>query len=205
MSTVSVLLWVMFGSLSEGLFLVTALGLLMASFGRTRVIRASGTAVAAALGLALALNASGQPVVALKPLVPVFDFADLRDADSEAARGAAAHTPEDAIFVVPPAFGALRIVGRRAIVVDFKAIPLQDGAMREWRDRIRFVYGEVEGGGIPALARLDQAYRSVTDSHLLEIAARYGATHALVYADSTTALPVIYADSSYKVVRLSSR
>ena len=161
--------------------------------------------MAAALGLAVALNASGEPVVALKPLVPVFDFDDLRDTDAQAARGAAAHTPEDAIFVVPPGFSVLRIVGRRALVVDFKAIPLQDGAMREWRDRMQFVYGKVEGGGFPALARLDRAYRTVTDSHLLEIAARYGATHALVYAGSTTALPVIYSDSSYKVVQLTPR
>ena len=165
-------------------------------------MKAFGTAVAAMLGLILALNVSGEPVVALKPLMPVFDIEDLRDADSEAARKVAAHTPADAIVVVPPAFGVLRIVGPRAIVVDFKAIPLQDGAMREWRERIRFLYGEVEGGGFPALARLDLAYRTVTDSHLLKIAARYGATHAMVYADSTTALPEVYADSSFKLIRL---
>jgi hypothetical protein len=111
----------------------------------------------------------------------------------------------DAIFVVPPAFGILRVVGRRALVVDFKAIPLQDGAMREWRDRMRFVYGQVEGGGFPALARLEQAYRTITDSHLRRIAARYGATHAVLFADSKTALPEVYADSSYKVVELTAR
>jgi hypothetical protein len=204
MSTVSVLLWLRFGSLSEGLFLIAALGLLVASSAATRAKRAAGTAVAGTLGLILALNASGKPVVALEPLVPAFDFKHLRDADAEAARGAAAHSPGDAIFVVPPALGVLRIVGRRALVVDFKAIPLQDGAMREWRDRMRFVYGEVEGGGFRALPRLEQAYRTITDSHLLRIAARYGATHALLYADSKTALPALYADSSYKVVQLTS-
>jgi hypothetical protein len=198
------LLWAMFGSLSEMLFLAAALGLVMAPFGNTRLMNASGTAIAAALGLALALNASGRPVIALDPLVPVFDFEDLRDADAEAARGAAAHTGADAIFVVPPALGVLRIVGRRAVVVDFKAIPLHDGAMREWRERMRFVYGQVEGGGFPALARLEQAYRTITDSHLLRIAARYGATHAVLYADSKTALPEVYADSSYRVVQLTS-
>jgi hypothetical protein len=201
----SALLWVMFGSLSEILFLAGALGLAMAWFGGTRLVKASGTAMAAALGVALALNASGRPPIALEPLVPVFDFDGLRDAEAEAARGAAANTDVEAIFVVPPAFGILRLVGRRALVVDFKAIPLQDGAMREWRERIRFVYGEVEAGGFPALARLDQAYRAVTDSHLLRIAGRYGATHALLYADSTTALPQVYADASYKVVRLTAR
>lgn len=205
MGTGSVLLWMMFGSISEILFLAGALGLAMAWFGATRLVKASGTAMAAALGVALALNASGRPLIALEPLVPVLDLDGLRDAEAEAARGAAANTGVDAIFVVPPAFGILRLVGPRALVVDFKAIPLQDGAMREWRERMRFVYGEVEGGGFPALARLDRAYRTVTDSHLLRIAGRYGATHALLYADSTTALPQVYADASYKVVRLTAR
>jgi len=203
--TVSVFLWVGFGSLSESLFLIAALGLVMASFAGSRVVKTSGMAIAATLGLVVALNVSGRPVVALEPLVPSFDFEDLRGADAQAARAAAAHSPADAIFVVPPGFGVLRIVGRRAIVVDFKAIPLQDRAMREWRDRMRFVYGEVEGGGFVAFDRLDQAYGTLTDSHLLKIAARYGATHALVYPSSTTALPVVYADSLIKVVQLTLR
>lgn len=47
----------------------------------------------------------------------------------------------DAVILSPPGFGGLRIVGERALVVDFKAFPFGDQAIREWHERVGFFYG----------------------------------------------------------------
>jgi len=39
-------------------------------------------------------------------------------------------------------------------VVDWTSIPFQEDAMREWRRRIRVVYGDAPGGGFVALQGL---------------------------------------------------
>ncbi|MCI4671408.1 MAG: hypothetical protein MRZ79_24920 [Bacteroidia bacterium] len=49
--------------------------------------------------------------------------------------------PEEAIVLSPPGFGALRVEGRRALVVDFKAFPFGDGAIIEWYNRVNSFYG----------------------------------------------------------------
>lgn len=198
-------LWLMFGSRKEGIYLVTALGLVVAFSQVRRTLKAAATLVATTFVLGLALNREGAGDVDLPSVVPVYSLADHRDMRAETARAAAKHTPPDAVFVTPPAFGVLRIIGERALVVDFKLLPLQDEGMREWRDRIRVVYGEVQGGGFTALHALEQAYRATTDVHLRELRDRYGATHAVLYSDTPTAMPVLYVNDSYRIVALSSR
>jgi hypothetical protein len=134
----------------------------------------------------------------------VFSFDDLRTPEAEAARAAALHSPADAVFVTPPHFGILRLVGRRAMVVDFEALPFQPQEMRAWRERIRDVYGDVDDGGHEAREALDRGYHQISDAHLRSLAQRYGATHAVLYADTDTALPEVYSDNRYRVVRIDA-
>jgi hypothetical protein len=142
---------------------------------------------------------------ATSALRPVLSGDDLQDSDARMARAAAAHSASDAVFVVPPNFGVLRFVGQRALVVDFKSIPFQDQHMREWRERIRQVYGDVQGGGVAANRALEEAYRKVADARLHDLAVRYGATHAVLFADTPTALPVLAVNEAYRLVRLDFR
>ena len=46
-----------------------------------------------------------------------------------------AHTPLDAIFLVPPQETDFRLYGQRAIIVNFKHIPQLSNEIRQWRDR----------------------------------------------------------------------
>jgi hypothetical protein len=138
------------------------------------------------------------------PVRPIFSPDDVQDIDARTARAAGAHTPADAVFLVPPGFSVLRIIGQRAVVVDFEATPFQDRYMREWRERIRDVYGDVDGVGFVARAQLDDAYRHVTDGRLEQLAHQYQATHAILYAETATSLPEIYANDTYRIVRLPS-
>ena len=199
------LLWLAVRAFDERVRMAAALALVVA-FCRVSARRAVAAAV---LTLVLALvvvgNRAAHPVVDFAPVRPILTLDDIRDAQADTSRAAAVHTAADAVFVVPPDFGVLRIVGQRALVVDFEAIPLLDEPMREWRERIRQVYGDVEGGGRAAIEALDGRYRTTTDAHLRELARRYGATHAILYADTATALPELYANETYRIVDLRSR
>lgn len=191
-----------FGSLNERVRLAASVVLLAAFAARSGGIRAMAGCVTVVMALAIAANRADGPALSAGPFESVFSFEDLRDVEAEAARAAARHSPADAIFVAPPAFGILRLVGQRAVVVDFEATPLQDAHMRAWRERIRDVYGEVESAGHDARAALDRQYRQITDAHLAALANRYGATHAVLYAETTTALPAVHEDRMYRIVRL---
>jgi hypothetical protein len=136
-------------------------------------------------------------------LMPIIDLKDQHNLEAETAWSVAEVTPVNALLVAPPEFGLLRIIGGRALVIDFKSIPFQDFAMKEWRQRMRNVYGDVSGGGFKAVKKLDKAYRAITDKKLLDLARLYGATHAVLYRETKTTLPEMYTNDEYRVVKLS--
>lgn len=197
----AVALWLTFGSVDERTRLTAATALLVVLSHSSRAVRTAGIVATLALVVAIARNRPDAPA-AHSPLRPIFSLGDMQDVDARMARTIATYTPSNAMLIVPPNFGVLRFVGQRALVVDFKAIPLVDGPMREWRERIRQVYGDVEGGGVVASRRLEDAYRGVTDAHLQELASRFGATHAVLFAETPTGLPQLVVDHPYRLVSL---
>jgi len=202
LALVVVPLWVVYGAPGEMIYLLAAYGLVIVFIlQRNRLCLATFPALLMLLAV-VAANRGAAPYIDVPALSPVFRLSDQHDVEAQTARAVAEHTPVDALLVVPPQFGLLRIIGERALVVDFKSIPFQDMQMREWRERMRVVYGDVEGGGFVAAAALEDAYRSITDEHLLMLAGRYGATHALLYAETETSLPVVYDNDNYRLVSL---
>jgi hypothetical protein len=197
----AVVLWMTVASESGPARLLCALGVLaVMSLPGTRPRLAGAIAALVLIGMIFANRP--QAGEGPGPLRPVVTMDDLRTPAADAARAAARLTPPDALFVAPPSFGVLRIAGPRALVVEFEAIPYQDVHMREWRERIRRVYGDVAESGHEARMALDAAYRSVSDEHLQDLAREYGATHAVLYAETPTALPELYANDQYRIVSL---
>ena len=194
-------LWAYFGTVDERVRLTIASILLVAfwqSSKKTRTVAALVT-----VSFVLALIGNGQNgLIDFSPITPIITLDDHHDVDAETARAATRESPPDALFIVPPDFGILRVIGRRALVIDFEAIPFQGQHMREWRERIRVVYGETEGGGFAARRRLQENYRRMTDARLQDLALRYGATHAVLFRDATTTLPELWSNDTYRVVRL---
>lgn len=119
-----------------------------------------------------------------------------------AARFARAETPPDTVFVVPPRLGGFRLVGRRAVVVDNKVFPFGDADMQEWYERMLFTHAGRIDGELPSLIELDANYAVIDDAHLRRVQQRYGATHALLWPRTETAMPVLYEDPAFKIVRI---
>lgn len=131
---------------------------------------------------------------------PTLRLEEAADGERRAVAFCRAALPPDAVVLTPPDLGSFRLTAQRAIVVDFKyAVPLDSG-MLEWRQRLEDCYGPVTGSGWNAAAEMDRNYRQITDSRVLMAGRRYGATHALLYGDTRTALPVLYRDAGYQLV-----
>jgi hypothetical protein len=131
---------------------------------------------------------------------PVLTLEDGKSDGLAVANFARENTPNDALFLSPPGFGGFRIVARRSLVVAFMSIPHQDWAMREYYERMNFCYGQSRG--FLDIPLLEERYRTISTEHIRRVGERYGATHAILHAETETDLPIIYQDESYRIVRI---
>ena len=120
----------------------------------------------------------------------------------ELCRWVRENTPPQETFIVPPLFGKFRISARRAVVVDFKCIPYTDSAIKEWAKRLEDCYGPPQGNGFAAAIAMAESYKKIGDSRLMGLAAKYRAGYAVLFGRTQTALPVLFHQGKYKVVRV---
>jgi len=121
----------------------------------------------------------------------------------EVARRARDLSPQDAVFLTPPWAGRFRLVAERAVVAEFKLVAFHDTGINEWRKRMFDCYGTPHQRGFYGLGEMTENYRRITDAKLSQVAEAYGASYAVLYADTQSDLPILYANSRYKVVSLS--
>jgi hypothetical protein len=133
---------------------------------------------------------------------PTYQWADVEGDDADIARWVKANTPPGTVWITPPQFEAFRLLAERPIVVDWTSIPFQEDAMREWRRRIRVVYGDVPGGGFVALQGLERNYRTITPERLAQLSVEFDAPFAVI--DRRTPWPgaILYENGAYKAVSL---
>lgn len=133
---------------------------------------------------------------------PIFALSDIEGPIAEVARYARFNTPPDSIFLTPPDWGAFRLLAERAIVVDFKAFPFQDPAMLEWQERLFDCYGRPAAKGFPAVAEMIANYHRITDERILRLKTKYGFTYVVLYTDTETSFPILFATDEFKVVHI---
>ncbi len=144
----------------------------------------------------------------LAKVYPKYDFAYRYDAElTELANFITTKTPEDAIFITPPDLPQIRFAANRAIVIDFKSFPYQDEYMLNWRERMRFCYGETDLLGFEAQKDLAEKFKFVSYKHLQAIQRKYGATYAILdtreVVDKNTIFEnVIFENDLYRVIEI---
>ncbi len=94
------------------------------------------------------------------------------------------HTPVDATFLVSPSDETFRLHARRAIVVNFKAVPQLSGELAVWQTRICDVLGLQKLTELPrpyhaTLWDMEKRYNALPDAHLAQVAEVYGARYIL--------------------------
>ena len=133
---------------------------------------------------------------------PTYQWDDIKGDDADIARWVKANTSPGAVWITPPQFEAFRLLAERPIVVDWTSIPFQENAMREWRRRIRVVYGDVPGGGFVALQGLERNYGSITPERLAQLSIEFDAPYAVIERRTPWPGATLYENGSYKAVSL---
>ena len=77
--------------------------------------------------------------------------------------------------------------------------------MREWRRRIRVVYGDAPGGGFVALQGLKRNYRSITPEQLAQLSGEFNAPFAVIDRETPWPGAILYENGSYKAVSIDAR
>ena len=129
-------------------------------------------------------------------------YSELGAEGDEIAFYARQNTPEDAVFLTPPTWGAFRVRTRRAIVVDFKAFPFSDLGMQEWYQRLTASYGESAQMGFEMIDDLNAHYAAIDDATLLALQDKYGFRYAVLFSQTATDFEVLFTNDQYKIIDL---
>lgn len=116
-------------------------------------------------------------------------------------RWIAAETPAEGVFAVPPSWEDFRLVARRPVVADWKAVPRYPPDRVEWAERIRALTG-IEGL-TRRETRLDSAYSTMSCDRARELRDTYGVRY--VVHRTPKELPCgreVYEDSLFQVWEL---
>lgn len=138
-----------------------------------------------------------------KIITPQLTLEDLSGNAVDVAKFARDNTPKDSVFLTPPNFGQFRLTAERAIIVDFKAIPLQDIAMLEWQERLFDSYDITSSNGNSSVNKMDENFINIDDEKLADLQENYGFSFAVLYTQTVTQFPVFYENPEYKIIRLT--
>lgn len=123
-------------------------------------------------------------------------------------RWARHETPMDAVFAVPPSVSSFRSSARRAILVNFKAVPFEPAPLRAWFERILDVAPLTPlpvRAGPDLAARLDEAYARQDADAWERLARRYGIRYLVVERTLEDApFPVAFRAEPWIVYRIPS-
>jgi len=110
-------------------------------------------------------------------------------------------SPKDAIYLTPPDLEGARFLGQRAIVVDWKAVPLIPTELLGWYERLCDVTGrKVKGSGDLA------GYGSLDPERLALIVSKYHPDYVVLRRGAEARfenLPVVYKNSGYSVLKIA--
>lgn len=90
-------------------------------------------------------------------------------------------TPQDAVFLIPPEMLTFRTGTIRAVVVDFKTVPMSDGGMVEWYERILDVTKSQDQKYKKEsnFNEMKKGYNLLNEADIIELKKKYGFDYAL--------------------------
>ncbi|MCD4817144.1 MAG: hypothetical protein K8S23_00455 [Candidatus Cloacimonetes bacterium] len=133
---------------------------------------------------------------------PKFQLSDYSGDNIEIADYIKQNTEVNAVFLIPPLLGELRLFAKRAVVVDFKAFVFQEPEMLQWKERILDCYGIAKSNGFVAAEEFDENYKTISDSKIEYLRNKYNISFAILYNQTETKFPVLYENSTYKLVEV---
>ena len=167
---------------------------------RPRVTRARGLFVFVPLLLGLVLVARDAP----DRVRQARDRSNLlkgeRGATQDLYRWLREQSPKDAVYLTPPDLEGTRFWGQRAIVVDWKAVPLIPTELLGWYERLCDVTGRRVGGTSDL-----GGYNSIDAERLALVVSKYHPDYVVLRRGGERRfgdLPVIFQNGGYSVLKI---
>jgi hypothetical protein len=110
-------------------------------------------------------------------------------------------SPKDAIYLTPPDLEGARFLGQRAIVVDWKAVPLIPSELLGWYQRVC----DVTGREVRSIGDLG-GYNGLDRERLSLIVSKYHPEYVVLRREPARRfpdLPVVYQNSGYSVLKIT--
>ncbi len=125
-----------------------------------------------------------------------------RGANSELYKWLREQSPKDAVYLTPPDLEGARLLGQRAIVVDWKAVPLIPTELLGWYERLC----DVTGRHITSSSDLG-GYGSIDPERLALIESKYHPDYIVLRRGAERRfpdLPVVWQNGGYSVLKLGA-
>ena len=125
---------------------------------------------------------------------------DERGATADLYRWLRERSPKDAVFLTPPDLEGARYLGQRAIVVDWKAVPLIPTELLAWYERLC----DVTGRHVSSAKDLG-GYGSLDPERLAQIAAKYHPDYLVLRRGAERRFPglaEVYQNGGYSVLKV---
>jgi Dolichyl-phosphate-mannose-protein mannosyltransferase len=109
-------------------------------------------------------------------------------------------SPRDAVYLTPPDLDGARFLGQRAIVVDWKAVPLIPSELLVWYERLCDVTGRRVGGTGDL-----SGYYALDRERLALIEAKYHPDYVVLRRGAERrfpSFPVVYQNGGYSVLKI---
>ena len=107
------------------------------------------------------------------------------------------HTDRGAVFIIPPLLSGFRIMAERAVVIDWKCMPVLPCDTLEWYRRHVAICGEAVDSAVQAA----RVYRTLNAERVRALQAAYGARYVIVESEqhrgSLVGLHPLYAGEGY--------
>ncbi|MBN9506205.1 MAG: hypothetical protein J0I69_09270 [Altererythrobacter sp.] len=124
-------------------------------------------------------------------------------AEQDLFRYVAKSTPRDAQFLIPPTLDLFRLQAGRAVVVDFKALPMNLSSIVEWYHRLEAISGTRKPNTPNEIAL---GYQTLNAARIEQLRCRYGISHAVFEQPTTFAAPgwsEVFRNRSFKVLQFT--
>jgi hypothetical protein len=125
-----------------------------------------------------------------------------RGASADLYRWLREQSPKDALYLTPPDLEGARFLGQRAIVVDWKAVPLIPTELLGWYERLCDVTGRHVGGSGDL-----RGYNSLDSDRLALLVGKYHPNYVVLRRGDErrfAELPVIYQNGGYSVLKIGA-